>query len=411
MSYATTKVFPSANCVYVDNDYIALRKQGLLAYYTLYEAVNAWNPGGEAALKFGNPTSTQWGTIILGCGIIQMVPFPNVLPQGTMVEIITEYINIIGQGIDATILQSNGSYFAGATGIRFQTSYFTIQNLTINGDDTTFGNNNLGGFSISPQNGPCNGLIQNVKFYGRANTYSASAISINSNPFVGIIKDCIFDNYFYGGGPQVSFQSATFNGIMDGCRFITPQAGYSILFGNTSHGGSITNCTFSGTPDTCLIYIFDSNYIGEISNCYFYSPTSGIPAIINTEFAQGNASRCMISDCTFEMQGTCLSGIFNSAARIYNCYMRTEQGDQSCIKMYPTTNGFPSTISIFGSRLIGAGTGLALEAVHTGTAPCVLAGNYMRMPNGDVAGTAISNQITNVASTPFNTELPSSLTI
>jgi hypothetical protein len=409
MSYATSKAFPSSNCVYVDNDYIALRKQGLLAYATLYEAVNSWKNNGEAQRKYSTPTTTQWGTIMLGAGIIQIVPLG--LPNNTFVDIDIDYLALIGLGIDATILQSNGGYSANQMAIRVLCSYFTAQNFTINGDDVVFGNNNLGGFNISPQNGPSNALIQNIKFYARANTYSASAISLGSNPFVGIIKDCIFDNYGYGGIPQVSFQSATFNGLLDGCRFITAQAGYSILFGNTSHGGSITNCTFSGTPDNALLYMFDSNYIGEISNCYFYCPTSGIPAIVNVEFAAGNASRPMISDCTFEMQGPCLTGVFNTASRVYNCYMRTEQGDQSCIKMYPTSNGAVSTISVFGSRLMGAGTGLAIEAVHTGIAPCVLVGNYMRMPNGDVAGTAVSNQITNVASTPFNTELPSSLTI
>ncbi len=399
--------FPSRNTVYVSNDYANLSGRGVLAYGTLYEAVNSWRSGIASGL-FGMPTVVNQATIVLDAGEVQIIPVG--LPQNTKVNIDFDFLNIIGQGIDSTVLKSSGSYTANQSAISASAPYFSLQDFTFNGDDVIVGNNILG-INISTTS-DCNALIQNLRFYSRGNTFSHQAISVGGSfGFVGIIKDCIFDGYLAGGVQQVSF-SAPFNGIMDGCRFLTNSGtSISLHFGNTQHRGTVMNCSFSGSPDTCFIFLQDASYYGEINDCYFYSPTSGVPAIINVETSAESPARTLIRDCTFEMQGTCMSGQFSVNTRIYNCYMRTEQGDQSCIKMYPTSFGNPSQITILGSRLIGAGTGLALEAVHTGVSNCVLAGNITRMPNGDVAGTSISNQIVNVALTPFNTELPSSLAI
>ncbi len=395
---------------YADNNYLALRKQGLLAYKTLDEAIASWRVSGEAQLLFGTPTVTNQATIHVGEGQVLVISGGH--PQNQKADVDVEYTNIIGKGIDATILTHTGDYTANQPGLRFSIASGSIQNLTINTDNaadpTSFSN---GGFDIQTASQSVL-LVDRVKFYGRGTSYNVAAIS-NGIPFYGIIRNCIFDNHCITTS-QISFGNS-FNGILENSTFnVRPSVISAVSFSNTTHGGNISNCTFSGVPDVALITLVDSNYIGEIDNCYFRSDTSGVLAIKASEFAAGNPARFLVTDSTFEMQGPCLSGQLGINARIVNCYMRTEQGNQHCVMLQNDSFGNPGIVTILGSRLIGNGTGLAVFSMHSGgavSANCLIAGSYLRMPNGDVPSSSISSNITNVALSPCNVETPSSITI
>lgn len=395
----------STRATFADSDYIALRKQGYLAYANLQDAVESW-VSGEAFTRFGIPTDTNQATIYVGEGRVNMLRPAQ--PLNTKVRVTLEYINIIGRGIDATNLTPNGSFSANQMAMNWEAVSGSIQNLTINTDNdadpTSYTN---GGINISTATESAL-LVDRIKFYGRGTSYSAPAINFNV-PFHGIVRNCIFDNkayqtYMFNCGNK-------FNGVIENCVFnVIPGTLAAVNFSNTSHGGNFSNCTFSGTPDVALVNLVDSNYIGEIDNCYFRSDASGVVALTMSEFAANNPSRPLITDCTFEMQGPCVSGQMGINARFMNCYMRTEQGDQHCIIMAPLTSG-PGSISVFGSRLIANGTGLSVFNAHTGTTNCLIAGSYLRMPNGDTPGSSISSNINNVALSPCNVETPSSITI
>lgn len=398
-------LFPSANVVYVDNDYKKLRSKGLLAYGNLSDAIDSWNIGGKANAKYGTPSLLNQATILLGAGTIQMLPAG--LPQDTTFDANVEFLNIIGQGIDATTLVTNNSFSANVAAFRCAITNFSISHLTINTDHLGYNSGGIGFISAVESNA----IIDSVKFYSRNNSYSAPAIFWNI-PFNGTIKNCIFDasltsNYTIN-------MSASFNGLIDSCIFTVHSNmnnGIRFIGGAADSAGNISNCNFSGAPNSSFITITDANYIGEINNCYFVSTRSGCVGIQSLEVSAANPSNPFITDCTFEMCGPCISGQFGINTRIMDCYMRTELGNQSCLYMSPSFFGEAGSVSIFGSRLIGAGTGLSVFSEVTGVSNSVIVGNYLRMPNGDVPGTSISNNINNVATNPYNIELPANITI
>lgn len=401
--------FSASGVVYVDNNWQVLSGRGLLAYPNLYEAIASWRVSGAARTRYGIPTVLNHGIIMLGAGRVQMIP--EGLPANTKANVNVENLAIIGQGIDVTSLSTyGGSFSANQNSLDINATGFSIQNLTINvdhnGDPTDA---NLGGMSI---NVVSNAIIDRVKFYGRSNSYSAAAIEATTAAFNGIIRNCIFDDRVQAGD-LVRFGG--FNGVLENCLFSIiggTNCAINVGAGSSNSKGNISNCTFSGSPASqYFVYISDLNYLGEINNCYFTSRDSGTVGIASYEPSAGSPSQPLISDCTFEMCGPCVSGQLGISTRIVNCYCRTELGNQSAIYLAPGYFGNPGEVTVLGSTVLGAGTGLAVFVNHTGESNCLLAGNYLRVPQGGAAGTSVSNNIVNVAINPFNTELPSSITI
>jgi hypothetical protein len=401
--------FSASGVVYVDNNWQVLSGRGLLAYPNLYEAVASWRTSGAARTRYGTPNAYNHGIIMLGAGKVQMLP--EGLPINTHVSVDVEHIAIVGQGIDVTSLSTyGGSWSAGANSLDVAAANFSIQNLTINQDHNCDPNDvNLGGISFSV---PTSGIIDRVKFYGRGNSYSAQSFYGGSN-FNGVVRNCIFDAK--GASVDIMVFQGGFNGVVENCVFnVIPGTNCAINLVNASAGdkGSISNCTFSGSPASkYFVFIADNDYLGEINNCYFTSRDSGTVGIAAYETAAGNPSRPLITDCTFEMCGPCISGQLGIATRIVNCYCRTELGNQSCIYLAPGYFGNPGEVTVIGSTLIANGTGLCVYVNHTGESDCLIANNILRLPQGGSPGDSISNNIVNVALNPFNTEIPSSITI
>lgn len=85
--------FPSANVVYLDGNYLDLAANGQLAYGTLGDCVAAWGSGGAAAIKFGEPSPSNPGLIMVGVG--------KFVETG-IISLATPYISIVGATTDRT---------------------------------------------------------------------------------------------------------------------------------------------------------------------------------------------------------------------------------------------------------------------------------------------------------------------
>lgn len=388
--FQTPNLFPSRNVVYVDRDYKKLRSKGLIAFDNVQEAIEAWDAGGVARAKFGTPTATSQATILCGAGLVYA---RKLNPANSPIEVYTDYINIVGLGIDATVigLGTGRTTSSGVAFFRFRVAHFSVRNCTLY---LSISGGSEGGISLASV--ASYGIIENVKFVTDvANGYHFNTGGVD---FSGIIRNCIFDtsnatvgNYqplqIGGGG------SDTFNGIIDGCKFILGTSTHYAIYFDVSLAagsvqGSVSNCYFEGSPLVAFIRGGDDNAFGEISNCYFRCEIAGIPAILHP----GSG---FISDCTFQMRGACIyvpSGLAVNRLRIMNCYMLTYGDNQNCIHLISATG----TFYLCGNRIISNGTGLAIysdSAVNAEITHCT-----MRKPTGGGAGSSISSNITNIAS-------------
>lgn len=413
MSYVNTKnnLFPSSNVVYIDDDYLNLRKKGLLAYNNLEDAVNSWATGGEADLKFGTPSATKYGTISIGCG-----NFATILSTSSSdyVTISTEYLCIIGQGIDSTILSTRKSGLAYSPLIRVFVDNFIIKDLSI---DSHYNSNVYNSLILRPKTTSNASVIENIKFFtSAAGSYDYYHIYVNGN-FSGTIRNCIFDGTNLDS-QFIYIDSGDFDGIITDCIFKNVSTNALVVIqvqGGVTMRGSISNCMFSGSPSEAFIRFTDSSYSGEINDCLFYSTRNGTCGISLYEVAANNGSEMFLTDSTFDMAGPCISGYMSNRTRIMDCFLKTYGGNQSCIFLsvgsFGQSESGAAGFSLFGSRVLGYGTGLAIYTTYTGNVTASFAGNYLRLPDGGSEGDSISANILNNLTNAFNAEIPSTISI
>ncbi len=378
MSYVntTSNLFPSANCVYVDNDYLKLRKKGLLAYNTLQNAVQAWRDGGEAQRKFGTPSATSPCAIILGVGRLET--HNSTSAYGIDVE----YLSIVGQGKDVSILAS--SIFT--TGYLLETVVFNYGffNFTVTSTSSL----------LLRQSGLAMGGEWNgIKFTG-----NASGAPVQVAMLAGRIVNCTFD-FSSSTTTTTVFQliGGTSSGDILNCTFLGSSTVTTLYsYTGTNFTGNIRNCTFSGNVVTSLITLAGTDsYFGEISDCTLLSNSSTATGIV---VSSASATEFMIRNCNIIGLGIAIDAIMTFRSRIQNCYLSAGDANNHAVNVRTGSTGG----NISHCRVLGHNTGRAINSVDAITME--VTNCTLRMPNGDVAGSSVSSNLTNRSPIPYNSE-------
>lgn len=383
----TPNLFPSANVVYVDNDYAKLRSKNLLAYGTLEEAVASWR-NGPASGKYGATHSGNPGTILLGAGFIRSHT-GNVSYQ---VDI--DYLNIIGVGKDSTILSTNVSINNGVI-LGLQAEHINLSNFTItNTIDCPY--------AFSQSASGMEGKFFNLKFNGPSN--SSSRFLQFDNSLNGVIENCEFDFSKRTTNSVTSdiLINGNFGGRLDNCIFKFNSFSSTIINTSAGSSGVLSDCWFRGNVNGYVLNFGGaSTQLLEINDCRF-----------ETEYGKGIYSSTvpfsvLITDSSFVTSGTCLEFLGTTSTKIANCHFNCYRGDGSAIICSGGTNN--NGMTMFSSRVLGNGTGLGILAVpSTIITTGAISHNILRMPNGDINGSSISSNFVNTIATPFNSELTSS---
>jgi hypothetical protein len=387
MSFNTSKSTPSSKCIYVDNDWQAMRQQGLLAYSNLGDALNAWDSNGEATKRFGYPSATAPATIILGAGII---PCGQTEPGGTP-YVNNDYVHIIGQGVDVTILTNTVSSNGGIINFQPAALHNIITNLTIKcGTSCSYGIYWTLGTNWT-------GLLNNVKVTG---TPSNQFVTFASTNFRGTFENCIFDFSSYTGSSN-PFQLGNNNsGTIRSCSFIASSSCPTAFYTAGNDGFYCTGCTFSGSPTGELVKIdgFTSN--GRFVGCIFEAFTGKCVTVTLTSTPEVTFEACNF----FTYGDVALSLGATKLTKIINCQIETASSNKDAILLTAGSTG----CIIFGCRIIGQGTGKAINSVSTMAAE--ISHCTLRKPfhsNTPQNGLSISSNIQNQIWNPNNVEIDS----
>jgi hypothetical protein len=202
--------------------------------------------------------------------------------------------------------------------------------------------------------------------------------------------NCIFD------GTQVStasvktfvLQGSCYHGSFVACQFLGSSAQNTIMLMSSDYQGRIQSCEFRGDVITSLLTSTGgSGGFGTIEACFFECETSAIAFQATTTAAGFSVIGCSIN----KSSGKCVSILANNRTKFVNCSFVTLTGNNDCIEILTGSTGF----SAHGCRLLGAGSGLAInsaDAINASISACAL-----KKPTGNVAGTAVSSNITNIA--------------
>jgi hypothetical protein len=391
MSYVnkTNNLFPSANVVYLDNDYLNLRAKGLLAYNNLQDAIEAFSAGGAAAVKFGTPSATNPCAILIGVGTFET-------HRGAVSYFInTDYISIIGQGKEVSILTSAYNLIGKGPMIDFNVENHILRDFQVLGTANTQCLLREAGGSAFP------GQWINLKIVGY-HTDSSSSATIQGISLTGRIIDCDFDGTNSTGGSLFSFGGSNDTGNIEGCRFLCSSSNIAaLIYSGTNLQGDILNCTFRGNingPFFSAGGAVDS-YSGTIANCDFESVN--VCSSIGIQANGGAFNQCLIHSCNFLTGSNCIQINSGERVRIVACNLASIQNSTNVDAILIKSGSTGCSIS--NCRIVGNGTGLAIKAEAAVT--CAITNCALRMPNGDVAGSSISSNITNNASMAFNAEL------
>lgn len=381
----TPNLFPSANTVYVDNDYKKLRSKGLLAYRTLEEGVISWRAGGKARARYGTPSATNPALISVGAGTIET------LSVTTECLVDVDFLSVVGRGRETTILTSSAGTID--TILRFNTTNYLLKDLTVLGPSNAN--------RVLTQSTAANwvGTWDNIRVTGNP----VLQLSIISAGFDGKIIDCIFDGSSIStaiGGLEIS--TATITGRIVDCIFLGSSSQTTLITLSADFQGKIIGCEFRGNVATAL-FTSTSTFggFGEISDCYFECERSGtIGMLCNSVSGAG----FIISNSTILTEGKCMSIVGGDRLRISSCYLFVLTGNFDAIELLSGT----TNIGLYGTRVGGTGSGLAINSVSAVNATIV--GSFLRMPTGNVPGSSISSNVTNIVNSPFNAEIPASVT-
>lgn len=391
MSYLKLSAIPSSNCVYVDNDYIGLRAKGLLAYRTVEDAVVSWRAGGEARIKYGTPTATSRGTIILGAGKIESAKSTTT----TEVDIDVDYLNVVGQGKDATIVTTVNS---------LSQNILAIAATNINFFDFTLFGSTTASSIFRLAVATYSGTWHNVKITGDAIS-NYVAFGVGSVNMVGAaFYDCEFD---FSNGTATPSAAMNLGGSGDlnvwkffNCVFKANSSVNKILsMTGKVLDGHFVNCMFIGNTAQSLVESGNVYYLGSFRNCVFDSSSS--TSAIGLKISDTDPEM-IIQGCVFTCRGSCISGGLTNRTRIVNNDFH-EYGTNIDVINCIGAIGFV----IYGCRLMTNGTGLAINAdtvFNAQISHCTL-----RKPTVNTPGSSISANITNVITTPFNSEVDTSV--
>lgn len=378
----TPNLFPSANVVYVDNDFGKLRSKGLLAYGTLQDAIISWRAGGAARARYGTPSATNTGNILLGAGTLEVGS--GVL---TDLDIDVDFINIVGLGKEISILTSA---FTQSWIFRVIQSNVNLYNFTIKSTSSI-------SFPLRFQITNYTGRMFGVRITGDA---SAGLVAVTNTNMNGIFDSCEFDGASITSAVIVldlSGPGETTGRILD-CQFFGSSSVINLLRFNVNDcTGLVSNCFFRGDVSASHINNVSTNNVVEINDCRFESSATA-KAFISTSSADAN--QVQFNDCTFATANTCIDMISGLRSRFLCCYFRNSASNGNVINLQTGSTG----LIVNNSRLIGRGTGICVNSVDT--ISIEITHSTLRKPTGDVNGSSTSSNLTNLISTPFNAELP-----
>lgn len=365
----TPNLFPSWNTVYVDLDYQKLRSKGLIAFNNLYDATQAFNPGGVAAIKYGITSATNPGLILVGVGTFSHTSTPNLG--------VSDFISVIGQGKDSSIISPQGS----SDGIIINISNCTIQGIMFNG-----GGNGLYVGDVSP-------TIRDCYMFGT--TYS-----VRMSPFDGRFLDCIF----FGGSSNVNdFGGGSGGaGYFENCKFL---GNSSDCYESSSVNNApiFKNCFFENSSSIINVL---ADFNGNFYDCSFNNTSPGEAYCIDGRNGGGGVGGSIYShfkNCIFVGQGTVINRL-SSGSILENCYIRSSGNTNGT-----AITGIENGAVIYGCKIMGNGSGRAISAGSGVSA--IISHCSLRLPTGDVVGTSISSNITNlsIGGGSSNEEFPSAV--
>jgi hypothetical protein len=385
-SYST----PRANAVYVDNDYATLSAKGILAYGTLEDAVASWRSGGAAQVRYGTPSATNPALIIVGAGQIECLIAGNT----TQLSIDVDFLTIAGTGKISTVLTTANSITQ--TMVALSAQHINLYNLTLKGTTLVQG-------IIRTAVTTYSGVWNNVKVTGDTNT---SFVSFGSNLVNSFFYDCEFD---FTGTANVMTNAFTISGSASGNIFKFYNCAFSGNSGSTRllsitgrvDEGNFIDCVFSGALNTALIQTATIYYIGNFQNCIFNSSASS-SAI---GFQVNDADPEMVFEgCFFQTRGNCITGQFSNRTRILNSFLLCFGSNVDAVSAVGAAG-----LAISNCRIVTQGTGLAINA--DGSLTAQITNCTLRKPTVNTAGSSISSNITNAASSggASNEELESSV--
>ncbi len=381
-----TQVFPGSNCVYVDNDFAALRAKGLFAYRTLGEAILSWEVGGEARRKYGTPSATNRAVIILGAGTIIS---GETEAGGTCYMEGNDFLSIVGQGIDVTILTNTSTATDGIINVYTSAnsilSNFTIRPTASATQCIKFGSSNW------------SGILSNLKLTGNPTT---GFLLFNSFFLSGaLIEDCIFDFSGQTGITTPFLLSATALGTIRNCSFLPSSSCPNAFQWNDNAGFIVKGCTFVGSPSSEMIRCtasFMSN--PRFEDCHIEAFT-GKGLVITTANTDPDIT---IENCNFICNNdNCLSITASNETRIVRCSMETINLNKDVIVLNTGT----TDCVIDGCKLLPNGTGKSINSTLTlniQVTNCIL---RKSISVNSLTGSSVASNIANLAPFPGNTEL------
>lgn len=375
-------LFPSANVVYVDNDYLKLRGKGLLAYRTLEDAVISWRAGGAAVNKYGTPSTTNRGAILVGVGTIECLS----VTSDCVIDV--DFLNIIGQGKDVTILTSSAVSVGNM--VQFNVGNCVLKDLTIKAP--------VNASRALIQAGPTfNGNWDNIKVTG-----NPISVLTQFNPALeGRITNCVFD----GSAISTAINTFTLGGTclaggFFGCLFTATSSQPIILSLGADFQGVIRDCEFRGPVTTAVVSSTGgSGGFGGFFNCYFESESAA------SSFSGTSAfSGFSFTHCSFLSEGKVISIKSNERTKFVDCSILALVGNNHSIELLTTSTFF----NISNCRVLGSGTGLAISSVDAINA--IITNCALKTPTGDTPGSSVSSNITNIAlgGGSSNEEIPNS---
>lgn len=382
MSYVnkTSNLFPSANVVYVDNDYKSLKAKGLLAYNTLGDAISSY-ASGDAFRKYGFPSSGNFGNILLGAGILEVGTNTNGNGYDSQT---VDFLNIVGLGKGVSILTTAIS--SSTNMLRIGGSLVNFYDLTIratNNSLTCLSLNNLTGYQ---------GNWFNISTDGNT---SQGIVAFNT-PMNGEIFGCDFDFTKVAFTNTFQFFGGIGSGKVMNCNFIgNSQNNFLMQIAGNNPVALIQGCTFIGDVANELLFISagGSTYC-RVEDCYFSTTTAkGIVSSAST-------FRGTIRDCTIIAGDNCVDIQGTSLSSMFDCYLLCNGTNKHALNLLTSSNG----IIVHGCRLIGNGTGLAINSADIINAE--ISHCQLRKPTAGAAGSSISSNITNIITSPFNGETP-----
>ncbi len=361
-------LFPSANVVYVDNDYLKLRGKGLLAYGTLEDAVISWRAGGAARNKYGTPSATNPAAIVCGVGEIECL---SVGSSTCVIDV--DFLHVRGQGMELTVLTSSAVSIGNM--VQFNTAGYILKDLTIKAPSNA-------SRALVQASATFSAYWEYIRVRGNPTT----TLVLATTSFEGRVSNCVFDGESVTTAIPLFTMAGGSTGAFVSC-FFRPGPTQTIALSMTADfQGKIQNCEFRGNVSLALINSTGgSGGFGVISGCYFESETTATSFRCTT-----NAGFAFVG-CSFLSEGKAISIVSTTRTKFVNCNIIALVGNNDCIELLTGSTFF----NVSNCRILGSGTGLAINSVDVINAN--ITNCTLKMPTGDVVGSSVSSNITNIA--------------